>query len=794
MMKENDNKVELEESRTGEEPVIIDDGSGMSAESDNQEKFGNRTVYIAGEDFDENRPFLKEGYDGKKAKKLEKKKSKKAVAGTKKQKNYLFILGTAIVLLIIGLCIVLNYVNTIIYVDEADNTKYYIKKKDNPEYDKDAEGSLKKIYMLCDKEGYTLDITPDGYYSTNAGTLVKVDPETGEYTVIAVVDVEGNEQIGTQRRIMVFPHTPKADIESIEVHNSYGSYVFKRDEQGDFVIKGYEAVAYDKELFASLVVSTGYTLTIRKIDGPIVDENGEFTEYGLAPEVRKDKEGKDYNYEPAWYILTDKKGTKHKVIVGDMLVTQGGYYIQYVNMEKNSDGSYTETPRKAVYVVSTTLETTVLQPLKSLVTPMVVYPMSMNDYFDVSNFYLFRYDYTKYHETKNEDDISEKMMIGFSYVDLDDRMNTEAQSQPYQPTKDFMSGYMLNDMSIDSMLQSLYTIKYLRVMEVGPVEGTLKRYGLDEAKYSFTYIFNAVDDETGEKTKIPNVVLVSDKTADGTYYMYSILFDLIVEVDSSSLMFLEYEAIDWIDSDILSLNIASCEEINIQSPLYNVIFDFDNSKSDLSDGFSSNALELTIKRPGMADMLYRNSFTITDKKGFTWTVDVENIKATDSNGTEVSIKNLYRATNKYGKTVKVVDGWITDAAGNSISVTADTVTVRDAGGNETVFGRASMYNFRQFYKLILYGSISGEITYEATPEELDAMRKLDDSECQLKMTVKTREGRELVYRFYKLSERKSFMTINGEGNFFVLRTLVDKIISDAQKAVSGEFIDAQGKY
>ena len=38
------------------------------------------------------------------------------------------------------------------------------------------------------------------------------------------------------------------------------------------------------------------------------------------------------------------------------------------------------------------------------------------------------------------------------------------------------------------------------------------------------------------------------------------------------------------------------------------------------------------------------------------------------------------------------------------------------------------------------------------------------------------------------------MTINGEGNFFVLRTFVDKIIADAGRVISGEIIDSTGKY
>ena len=65
-----------------------------------------------------------------------------------------------------------------------------------------------------------------------------------------------------------------------------------------------------------------------------------------------------------------------------MLVTEGGYYVQYEG-------------RDAVYVVSPTIADTVLEPIESLVTPMIVYPMSLNDFFDVKNFEILKYDYKK---------------------------------------------------------------------------------------------------------------------------------------------------------------------------------------------------------------------------------------------------------------------------------------------------------------------------------------------------------------------------------------------------------------
>lgn len=795
------------------EPIVLDgeaeQGSPSEASgdaTDNESTYGKRTVFIAGEDYDEDKPFLMEGYNEKKDRRRTKKKAKKPMSNYKKQRNLIFGLVAAILVLSVVCFFVIDYVNTVTYVDEADGTRYYAKKKDNPDYDPDDSDSLKKIYCLCDKDGYILDVTPDGYYSTAAGTLVEVDEETGECETIAVVDTEGNEQIGSLRRILMFPHTAKANISSIEVHNSYGGYTFYRDkEDNSFKIKGFDTTYYDAELFSSLVVSTGYTLTMRKIDGPIKDENGQFSEYGLISETRTDEDGKEYLYEPAWYILTDTSGTKHKVIVGDMLVTEGGYYVQYIELVKGEDGAYlkddkgnyVEKPREAVYVVSTTIGETVLKAIEDLVTPMVIFPMSVNDYFDVKDFKIYSYDHKLYHETGNDDDVVQKLVIDFTYIPIDQRENTELASTPYIINEDSLSGFGINSLSVDDALYSLYQLSYLRTVRLGSgddLDKALEPYGLLEPKYMFEFTFNSYDEDTGETTELYNMVFISEKTKDGTYYAWSPIFDMIVEIDESQLMFLEVTQMDWIDDEILSLNIAFCTGIKLESPRLNLSFVFDNSKSDQSEALATDALEVAVKKDGADVLDIRTSFTITDTKGFTWVVTSTGLSAYDSSGTESTIKNVYRTTNKYGKVVKVVDGSITDAQGNTISLTADTVTLKDAKGNTTVFGRGDIYNFKMFYTVLLYASISGEITTEATEEEIAAIKAQDDSACQLKLTITTASGRELVYRFYKLTERKSLVTINGEGNFFVLRTLVDKIIADGERLINGDIIDSEGKY
>ena len=270
----------------------------------------------------------------------------------KRRKRAIIVAVIAVVLLAIALAFVLDYVNSITVTD-VDGTDYFIRKKNG-------------VYGLYDADDVLLAVDDVyGFYVTASGSLIKLDAETGEYEIFSVVDTEGNETYRVQSRLQMFPHIKKANILSIDVYNSYGSFTFCRmnskgalDASADFVLKQAPATQFDQELFASLYVSAGYSLTLQKIKDPIVDENGEFSEYGLVSEIRTNADGEKYLYEPAYYVLTATDGSKHKVILGDAVipyqftasdgipVTQGGYYAQYVDISGD-----TEVKRQAVYVL-----------------------------------------------------------------------------------------------------------------------------------------------------------------------------------------------------------------------------------------------------------------------------------------------------------------------------------------------------------------------------------------------------------------------------------------------------------
>lgn len=85
-------------------------------------------------------------------------------------------------------------------------------------------------------------------------------------------------------------------------------------------------------------------------------------------------------------------------------------------------------------------------------------------------------------------------------------------------------------------------------------------------------------------------------------------------------------------------------------------------------------------------------------------------------------------------------------------------------------------NFRQLYMDILMLALDDYADAPETPNEI------------LAFTVTDRSGAAYEYRFYDLSTRKVFFTVNGVGQFCANRDTVERVINDVDKLIKGEKI------
>lgn len=720
------------------------------------------------------------------------KKSEKAKKSSLLTQTRAIIALVVAAVVLVGGLVLTNYIVQIYRYEDADGTVYTIRKKG---------GS----YGLYRKDGSPCDTNDEGYYLTSFGTQLEVDAKSGEYEVYAVVDVEGTEVLGNARRVLAFKQltydkSSTTDysrvIRSIEVHNQQGVLDLYRPDGVDtnrFVIRGHEGTAISDELFAQLSSGCGYTISMQRLENPVrlADGSIKYAEYGLAKEtrVKTDKDGKPvldengkevtYEYTPTWYTVRTlqpdaRTGVdSYTMTLGDATISGAGYYARYEG-------------RDTVYILSATNLEVALQPIESLVMGRIVYPMTLNTYFNVRDFVLrtdIHYDRILLHMAAelagildeidlNKVDLNDlstltdaqraalrealdridkldetqftemydrglelysRKVTAFSYVDMEQRENSLYSSYPYRMATAYMAGYRPNADNISKMLQNLYSMSFDAVKALGPTAEQLQEYGLSEPAFDISFVYTDADGvEHG------NHVTFSAKTAEGKYYAFADEYDMIVEIDESMVPFLSWKDIDWYDRDYFQYNIAHIKEIRL-------------------DGTAIRALDSKY-RTSAGDVVFRLDNTASDQSG-----------GTNSD-----------------KLVSYING---------LSMAYEMELIRVTGTPEMMTGTD---NFRRFVQSLLTASIEGEAGL--TAEEMASLRTTDDSDCYLKITFTLDDGQKdpqkanLVYRFYRISERRCYMTVetlatpdapsspeNGQGMFCVLRSFCDKLAADVTR-------------
>ena len=900
----------------------------------------------------------------------------------------------------------------VVITDTAiDDSDYYSTKNNAYVAFNEANGSYslrvrKGYYIIANNNGaYQLlykgapvSSNGSGYYAVSDSTYVSVDSATGSY---ATFELDGEEYVKSEEKLL-------------------NSKVYT-NAKGEFAIENFETTAYDLSLFASLANSAGYTITAAggKLSSPekiAGSDKINFAAYGLAECTRKDEAGNEYLYKPSYYIITDLSGNVHKVTIGDKIISGAGYYMRYEGM--NADGSFSE--RQAVYIILDNQSTgytssyeifyyysitdTLLASIESLVTPMALYPIDINNYFSVENFTLMVYNEQKSMNTLLNDDPEDDenyydTLLAFSYVDAAERKNTILSNIPYVMSKGCqLYGYEINSYSVDSCLMSLNDLDIIKVLHLGVDDQDLVKYGLDVPRYTLYFEHASVINNEGGKSQI---IIIGGLTANDTYYVYSQLYDMIVEVSRASLQFLNWKTTDWLTKDFYAVDLGFSDNIRVESGNYWANFDVQmaqNFTANITTSGSSNFVHsvktsddrkthiLTVSAKiyanltssaGTTDLVtvdfatlenyyrykmdnrYLTNLTPSQLNAlnefidglYNETVDGTNVQAvvglafSDSEGRsinafvyfmfdstgEVSVlvaineetpcfvfsKKTYTAyekvmfsdsdltendkrlafdfylsssvstnvtsefeqviaTNSDGnKTVYTKDKiektysdgrvvvdyalgteykvffdvgaedhigvsktWVRfydmsskevqaggykeikdptytfesslvrliDVNGQvvadgslgegkfTVTITSDMVVVKDDKGNETRYLRYSgTQPFSSFYSSLLWGSYEGYCSDISEAEKL-AFRESDDSACQMKLTIDTKVGKQYVYRTYQYSERRAYITANGEGDFFVMRSFIDKIVNASKTIFDGTNIDPKDKY
>lgn len=526
-----------------------------------------------------------------------------------------------------------------------------------------------------------------------------------------------NANQNSDREIM-YVQTERTNIQSIEVKNDHGTYKFVYIKELDkFVIDGHELAGYDATLFSQLVVDCGYTLSKATVE----NENAEkLSEYGL-----------DDASDPAYYILTNKEGTQYKVLIGDKIVSGGGYYARMDGENK-------------VYILDTTLETTVLSPIEAFITPTIVFPTGLTTYFNIKDFAIFKGAYVPEGEDfgadDKEKDESEKAPADSGSQSASDstpatqdesgEQNGEDNKENGAPKIETIvrfhylgqqelgafgsnatfsmdypgDGIYTPSGYLDSVLQMFIAYQGSETVKLSPSTEDLEKFGLlAESEYSIYLInYSTGKDENGKQVDIPvtnrvyfSKVQKDETTGEKFRYAHSLYYDetlmifnnIVVKIPDYNCAYLEYDLNTWIASQLFSTVIGTVSSMQIQTP--------------------------------------------TDDITFTLTGEGTGLIATEANGHKPDITN-----------------------------------------------------FKKFYQTILSMEKGG---YVALSDEEVAELVSKPENLTLTLTVKLRNGNQIVYKFYSYGVQ-TYYTVNGDGMFYLPTSQVSKVIADAIRVTKDEIV------
>ena len=619
------------------------------------------------------------------------------------------------------------YFTTRVTFRDLDGTKYYAVKKGDE-------------FVLQDTDGNACVTNSAGNYLTAADTEVFVDDTNGACKIVSVVLTEGEvkkfDAYSDEYKILMYPQmerfgaTDDLCIKSIEVHNEKDTFTFVLNKNNLYEIKGNPGTPFNETMLASLAVSTGYTTTQYRLEIAKANEknsdgswkypeyegfrqNG-YAEYGL-PE--NDEDAKTY------YIITSKSGITHKVIIGDLLPSGTGYYARYAGRPEvyvMAEGTASEY----AYPVSTTMFST----LEDYVTPMAVVEMTLNNYFDITNFNLSSVSGL----VPGTDKVETEIIVGFSYIPIELRQGTFYAHEPYIG-EDFRSGFSINSYRVDDCLQNLQMMAPLRTVYLdnqtdNAMDETIfaKEYGV---AYILTFTFNA--ERGGESSgyapvsdqQYTQAVWISPMTEDETYFVYNEIFDMVVEVSAGYFEFLEWTSFQWIEADIFSGNIGHLEKVEFESTagttaglvgIKDIDFTLDNSAS--SDKLTSAG---NVDTSGLK--VYADYGTLLGQ-----TIDVKNFRNLYTTLLYSSLEGMASCSEAEQEAFR--------ASGDAGAYLILRLTY-DVDGTETTLT----------YRFYHYGEKGGG--------------------------------------------RNTFVTVNGNGEFCMLTRRVNKIISDFGRILAGVEID-----
>ncbi len=422
-------------------------------------------------------------------------------------------------------------------------------------------------------------------------------------------------------------------------------FVLLVKEEGKDSYIPYAHVKYDEEEFASLIVGTGTTYVLPKIvdsaesEGSDTLDNEILKEYGLSPEDN-----------PAYYEIQTLEGHIERVYVGDKAVTENGYYIRregyggiYVSqvtrigdVAKAEVSSFVQPILVTLpyayayfYAQNFSLWSNALIPVTAEDAVTVRFSSTVDGVSDEPA--ISTLDMRTCREalrtllvgrsagacdlsvdiTYGSDDegipeawrgktvthrITEILRVEKLFVSMNFLNKSERDSFLFGTTyaitaPSSMLPYVPNTSHYMDVLEALGTMEGIRTVSLGLSAEKIEKYGLSAHRvyYEFPTSYKEDPKKPGDyifETFMRNELYISEMTENGTYYVGSLLHDIVAEVSAEKLSFVEKPTSYWFADEMFLIKSTDVKKLVFSFTYLDYVknFTFDLYQKNEEDG------------------------------------------------------------------------------------------------------------------------------------------------------------------------------------------------------------------
>lgn len=374
--------------------------------------------------------------------------------------------------------------------------------------------------------------------------------------------------------ILLFPNVTRDQIKEIAVHNpkndenyvDWGCFYNETEddelglEAGVFYLTDFEYAALDDNQLSYFVTAAGFAICSARIEDHCTD----FSRYGLDCDL-SDLSGETY------YTLTLRDGSQHTVLIGDRTPSGSGYYVRSLDESTNLK-TEEKMVRDSVYVLSDVyFSNTILATPMAMVTPYLGYPANSAEALQAFAYWVNEEKYYYVPDGQTEEAWNAAFVAVPLSSDSTDPFSVFSGMAAYStltPKGYYGSSEMTNLGSLFSDFQGDSVVELGIVMTdeegeyIGFPKETLAKYDLDDENVRYQLLYKA--------NGIENVIRFSKLQEDGTYYAYSLVFNVICKISASNVAFLEWDVDSFIMPQAFSLTMDNCQSFSVKGSYFDL--------------------------------------------------------------------------------------------------------------------------------------------------------------------------------------------------------------------------------